>query len=193
MAVEAELYRVNPIENFDTCSMRYELDGGVKFLVLMTHACAEGCGPTIEIRGERGGVRYRHGRLIEVTGERSRKVSTLEQLHTNMQKGFVRCVRGEESESAAVATLEVARAHTVALNGASEAAGVVSVPREFVRETAVAEGKVLRSLEGIDDVFRKCEAGGMMLHESGLVPWSVGGGRKDLRGYRQFGGPKGGV
>jgi predicted dehydrogenase len=190
--VEAELYRVNPIENYDTCSLRYELPGGVKFLVLMTHACAEGCGPVTEIRCERGTVRFTHGRHVEVSGEGwVRKASTLEQLHANMQRGVVNWLRGEDSENAAVATLEVARGHTVAVNGVSEAASVLTVPGEFVRATPVEEGKVLRSLDGIDEIFATCAAGGMMLHESGLVPWSVAGGKKDLTGYSEFRGPRG--
>jgi predicted dehydrogenase len=192
VGVEAELYRVNPIENYDTCSMRYELPGGVPFLVLMTHACAESCGPTIEIRGEQGTVRLLHGRQIEVSGEgRARRASTLEELHANMQRGLARWVRGKESSEAAVATLEVARAHTVAVNGASEAAAVVTVPAAFVKVTAVGDGKVLRSLEGIERVFERCAAEGTMLGESGLVPWAGAAGKMCLRDYRHFSGPKG--
>jgi predicted dehydrogenase len=190
-SVEAELYRVNPIENYDTCSLRYDLPGDVPFLVLMTHACPESCGPTVEIVGERGRVRFVNQRQIEVTGDgRPRKVSSLEQLHANMQRGFASWVHGVERENAAVATLEMARCHTVAVNGASEASAVATVPSGFVTVSPVGDGKVLRSVKGIADVFATCAGRGEMLSECGLVKWAAKGGSKDLRGYNHFVGPK---
>ena len=54
--VQAELYRANPIENFDTCSVRIHTEQGIDLLVLLTHASCEIMDPTIEILGEKGSV-----------------------------------------------------------------------------------------------------------------------------------------
>ncbi len=190
-AVEAELYRVNPIENYDTCSLRVKVnraDGAVPIVVLMTHACAESAGPVVEIHGERGTLRVTHMRQIELNGEvQMRRAITLREVHGFMQRSFAAWVRGEEST---VATLEVARAHTVVVNGASEAAKVRTIAHEHVISEPVGGGNVLRSLPGIEMAFAKCAAEGKMLHELRQFGWTVAAGKKDLRGYREFGGIK---
>ena len=52
--VEAELYRANPIETYDTCTLRVTLLGGAALLVAMTHACAGTVDPVVTIEGGRG-------------------------------------------------------------------------------------------------------------------------------------------
>jgi predicted dehydrogenase len=66
ISVEAELYRVNPIENYDTCSLRVTLDNGARVLVLFTHACATSINPEIEIDTDRTQVRVMPARRIEI-------------------------------------------------------------------------------------------------------------------------------
>jgi predicted dehydrogenase len=188
--VEAELYRANPIQNYDTCSMRVKVkrrDGVVPIVVLMTHACAESAGPVVEIHGERGSLRFVNLRHIELNGLREeRKAATLREVHSLMQRAFAGWVRGEEIGG--IATLEVARAHTVVVNGASEASAVKTIPHEYVITEPVGGGNVLRSLPGIEKAFTTCAAQGKMLHELGEFEWTVAGGNKDLRGYRAFSG-----
>lgn len=40
LKIDVETYRANPIETFDTCAMRVEIEGGVELLYLVTHAIA---------------------------------------------------------------------------------------------------------------------------------------------------------
>jgi predicted dehydrogenase len=202
--VEAELYRVNPIENYDTCSLRLTLDGGVRVLVLMTHASTQQVEPTIVIKGDRGELRFDDMKSIELRGVRhAREADNYTRLHAHMQDAFAGLVRTGAGggggggggrtwgpSTQAIATLEVARAHTVAVNGASEASDVRTVPDRFVPETPSREGHTLRSIPGIETVLAQCAADGQMLHESGLVPWSTPAGMKDLHDYRHFAGPK---
>ena len=69
---------------------------------------------------------------------------------------------------------------------------VVSFTATVFREGHDALGvTAVLSKDGIDEIFATCAAEGMMLHESGLVPWSVAGGKKDLTGYSEFLGPRG--
>jgi predicted dehydrogenase len=187
--VEAELYRVNPIENYDTCSLRIHVkraDGVAPIVVLMTHACAESAGPVVEIHGERGSMRVSHMRHIELNGEvEVRRAMTLREVHGFMQRSFAAWVRGEECVG--IATLEVARAHTVVVNGASDAAKVRTIGHKHVISEPVGGGHVLRSLPGIEKAFAKCAVEGKMLHEMGEFEWTMAAGKKDLRGYRAFG------
>jgi predicted dehydrogenase len=64
--LEGELYRANPIENYDTAAVRANLPGGAELLFLTAHPVDQQCGPllryefehaTIEYPGEDGALR----------------------------------------------------------------------------------------------------------------------------------------
>jgi len=189
--VEAELYRCADIENYDTISMRLTVAGGATLLVLLTHACAATHHPSLYIKGRTGAVRWttdrkavaaRHGNGTEiVTAEYSSRVRMLERV--------ARLVRGIEDNDTAVATLETARCHTVAVNGASEATPVVGVPASAIEPTRIGAGSV-RAIAGIEEVFLECAAQGTMLHESGRLAFTQPAGALDLTGYDHFAGPR---
>lgn len=56
--MEAEIYRANPIEMFDTCALRIYTQKGAELLFYATHAVCEeqGCGPEFMLEGEKGTV-----------------------------------------------------------------------------------------------------------------------------------------
>lgn len=188
--VEAELYRAAPIENYDTIAMRLTVEGGASLLVFLTHACADTHHPVLLLEGASGQVVWttdckaaaaRLGAGVEVT-------TASEGRHGNMVQRFARLVRGIEDHDATIATLESARCHTIVVNGASAATPVYPVPAEATVE-APLNGGTVRAIRGIEDVFFKCADRRMMLHESGLLPFTQAPGSLDLRGYDHFAGP----
>ena len=50
VSLDAELYRVNPIENYDTSASRIRTDTHAELLVLLTHACRETLDPQISFQ-----------------------------------------------------------------------------------------------------------------------------------------------
>jgi predicted dehydrogenase len=58
LSVEAELYRANAIENYDTCSMRVIIEGNVPLIVGFTHACDTTIEPRVTIQTETSEIRY---------------------------------------------------------------------------------------------------------------------------------------
>jgi len=189
IAVEAELYRVNPIENFDTISMRVQLDTGASLLVLFTHACTQQHNPTIVIEGERGKVTRTNERIEIVIGDRNETIARGSDPQGATVRRFAKLVRAVPDDTTALATLEVARAQLAAVNGASEASVIHALPEVEV-ETSDFHGAPLRSVRGIESAIIACAASGRMLHESGLLSWTRPAGHKDLRGYTRFAGPK---
>ncbi|HEY1685026.1 MAG TPA: Gfo/Idh/MocA family oxidoreductase [Tepidisphaeraceae bacterium] len=185
--VEAELYRVNNIENYDTCSLRIGLANGISILVLFTHASESELDPVTIIRGEKGVIKIDGSVEIEGIGQllRSRQPE-FEELQHNMQTAFAQRLRGI---AAPIATLEMARAHTVAVNGASEASAVSEISDKFSR-TIRRDGQAQRIITGIETIFEQCQLQDKMLHESGLAPWSIAAGFKNLRSYKEFLGPR---
>lgn len=195
IAVEAELYRANRIENYDTCGLRITVQGPdhapIPVLVLLTHACAEAVQPLITVTAERGAARVGvQGRIQFEQDGQTETIATSVPTHQEMLRRFVELVQRRPPEGP-VATLELARPHLVAVNGASEAVAVTTVPAEHVRDTMSAEQRPLRVIPGIEALFRACEQRFQLPHETGLAAWATPAGRRDLRGYSHFAGPKG--
>ncbi len=56
--VEAELYRANAIENFETCTIRLTTRGDVPCLIALTHASNHNIDPEVDIRTEQAKLIY---------------------------------------------------------------------------------------------------------------------------------------
>lgn len=197
VTVEAELYRANPIENYDTCCLRYEVTGGATLLVGFTHACRRTIHPTVTLIGEHGTLRFWNSNRYEITvnassqgngnGAATQSLPAAPHVASLVTRGFAAYVLGDASPQ--VATLANARVHTVAINGASEACPVRSIPNDVIKVIPGSDGHPLRSVPGIEDALLACAADGQMLHESARVPWSAPAGTKDLRNYTHFTAP----
>ena len=190
-SVEAELYRARPIENYDTCSMRFTLPGGVPFVVLLTHAVSRLINPRVTITGTRGRVTvHLPERMVVEAGGKVEEVPLEADNYHHTPRNFARWVREGRRDGLSVATLENARAHSLAISAASQAAAVADVAPQYVDAVEGDAHGVLRTIRGIDTLFERCEASAKVLSELGDVPWAVKPGQLDLRGYRHFAGPK---
>lgn len=189
--VEAELYRAGPIENYDTVSMRITLKGDVSALALLTHACMQKVDPVVQITGDRGMIRVYGSNHAEITSTRGVQSVSLLGSRQHMIARFAKLVRGE-ADDRAVATLESAMPHLMAINGASEATAIRNVPKEHVESVPLEHGAMVHAAIGVEEAFVKAAREGRMLHESGRVPWSSPGGKRELGGFRRFKGPRGG-
>ena len=194
VSVEAELYRANDIENYDTASIKVVLDTGATFLLLVTHAALETVHPVIRLTGERGTATWRFDGDITLRDAWAGAEETIEPLDVEAQRAsmvsaFNRLARGTPDPDRSVATLEQARATLVAVNGASEAAPVHTVPASCIKVVEKDDGAAIRTIPGIEELFVQCAERGQMLHESGGANWTVPARGKDLSGYDHFAGP----
>lgn len=185
-SVEAELYRVYDIENYDTASQRF-MAAGVPVLVLLTHACRQSIGPIICLQGNSGSLRVDlSSRTAQVSSTRgTRMIQLSADSRMDAINAFAAHVKHRETPSA-LSTLEAARAHVVATNGASQAALVRTLPEEFIGGYISPDGDPGRFIPGIEHAMLACVEQQQMLHESSLVPWSVPPGQLSLLGYSQF-------
>lgn len=189
-AVTAELYRANAIENFDTCAVRVELDGGPTMLVFFTHASIRTQNPVIEITGSEGmvridgdGVRFSGKTAITVPLDKDRMVSMVRGITSHL--GEV-----HESDELLVVDLPLARPHVVVVNGVSEASLVHAIGPEHLSEFELAPTDVGVAIDGIEGVMSRCVEHRLLPSELGDVPWSRFAGRCSLRNYSVFFGPK---
>jgi hypothetical protein len=110
VAVEAELYRARRIENYDTCSLRLHLPGGVPLLVIFTHACQQGTHPVLTIHGAKGRVHWGFAgdiRAESADGKLLRTFPRDDRKFRNIVYRFTRLLRGLPTPEIALATLEV--------------------------------------------------------------------------------------
>ena len=187
-SLEAELYRAAKIENYDTASLRIQLQDGPRVQVLMTHACDKPDGPIIEIKGSRGSIYRTNGQSrVEIDGRvvQDEKINVYRRI--DMLKAFARTVRGEQIDRQFLATLEVARSHTLVVNAASQAASIKTVPDDQIKVLDWDESSV-RAIPHIDEIFADCAAKNQMLHESERLSFTEPASSIELTGYDSFAG-----
>jgi predicted dehydrogenase len=193
--VAAELYRANRIENFDTCSLRITLGGGVPLYVSYTHACATTVDPIVTVECENAILRYVAGRQIEIVTRGASGVGEVQTLpllhhpHSHMLRALQHCVRHDRTDNLC-ASLEMARAHVVALNVASEHSSIVDIPRDFIETSPGPDHAPLRAVRNIIPAMQACADKKQMLCETGLASWAVPAKNHAVpASYHHFAGP----
>jgi len=163
---------------------------GVPVVAAFTHAAATSVEPVIVIETDTGStLRYLSGRYIEIhtADGRTETLPLSANPHKHMLSAFAAWVRG--SHGLLGSSLEMARAHVVAVNAASEAAPVIDVPMEYIQRTTAHDGANLNAILGIVPALRACVAEDCLLHETGLAPWAQPTRTLAINGYHHFAGP----
>ncbi len=183
-SVTAELYRANRIESADTVAMRIVTADGLPLLFLATHACAQRLGPEIEVRGDRGSIHWtftetriaRHQAPIEIIANQSEE---------EVRRAMFAQLRARIADpSRFVCGLDIAAAHTLAVNGAHESSAVHEIDPALVQR--VVEGDAtFAAIIGIDTVIARCFAEERLFCEIG-APWAVPGRTVAMDGYQRF-------
>jgi len=172
--VEAELYRANPIENFDTAAMRARTGDGAEILFYATHASREENGPVFSYEFE-GGVARCSSRTSGIwaefaTGE-LKSYGVPDAGGMNKLWDAIRSVRTGERP---VCGLEAASSQTLCVNGMQESMPEI---RDFPGGLRhVLEEKESRRIwvEGLDDALADCYAANALPSELG-ISWSAKG------------------
>jgi predicted dehydrogenase len=188
--VRAELYRANPIENFDTCAIGATLDRDIRLTVALTHACTENFGPIVSIHGSRGWIEMSFGEVsIHVDGKTTKSPRNYADKLEQMVHTLSDVMRGRTRKTAA-ATAEVARPHLVLVNAASACVAVTTVGGADVKIVQNAETQTLTTIPGIESLVRAAAEWGQLFHESGQARWTQPAGSIDTTTYRHFDGPR---
>ncbi len=192
--VEAELYRANDIENFDTISCRVTLESGVTCLINMTHACEEAFNPYTVFNGTKGKlIRTVHYYQTETDKGiiRTDRNSGDHPVWEHMAERFGKLVRGQDDDQIGLATLETSRVPVAIVNACSEASEVANVPAEIIRTVNLPGEKTVKCIPGIEDAFRRSANEGKLLSELGCFDWTQKPGTFNMANYFHFAGPKG--
>jgi len=183
--VEAELYRANAIENFDTAAARVRTDEGVEILFIVSHVSNEDRGPVVCCEFEKAVVRCdsRTSGLWADLADGRRKdygVPDAEPMNKLWQS-----IAGVRDGTRPLCGLEAAAAQTLCMNGMQDSVPEIrDFPAALVRAVE-AEGKRRMIVEGLDETLAACYEAGRLPSEMG-VAWSAKGTAVDLRDYAAF-------
>jgi predicted dehydrogenase len=184
--VRAELYRANPIANYDTAALRCRTEEGVDVLFYTSHAVPAGLGPVGIYEFEKASISLEgwQGRCVaRYYDGRTKLYGQLDNCHGNKLWQCVDAVRTGQPVPCGVRT---ALSHTLCMNGAQDSsAGIGNFPEELIQTTGDGTEQ-LRWVTGLSDAVVQCFAQGILPSEHGGLTWALPGSLVDLRGYREF-------
>jgi len=184
--VVAELYRANPIENYDTAAIRCHTEEGAEILYYTAHPVHQEVGPTLRYEFERAVVTYDRGAgplRAEFNDGRTKVYGDPYADEAAKLWQSVACVRTGDRP---VCGLAAASAHTLCINGAQESpAQIRTFPDSLIRSEGHG-GDELIYVDGLLDTLGRCYDEGRLPSECEGVMWAQRGRQVDLRHYDRF-------
>jgi predicted dehydrogenase len=182
--VMAELYRIYPIENYDTVVCRAFTDEGVELLYYASHAISENMGPMFSFEFEEATVNY--GESIDEVVARDRKGN--EKLYGNPEsehplRKLFEAVRMIQEPGPILCGPEAALSQTLCMNGMQESAPrIQTFPETMIHRDVEKKGRFGR---GLDRELYDCYKRGILPSEAGF-PWACAGKPVKLENYSYF-------
>ena len=184
--VQAELYRANPIENYDTGALRCHTEEGVEIIFLTTHAVPETIGPVLRYEFEQAIVEYRAYEESMVARFRNGRVKDYGSPYTNEMGKIWQVAETVRSGALPACGIAGATPHILATNGAQESMWeITEFPAELIRQGGREEDPLIW-VEGLQQAVEACFEQACLPSELGTAPWARSGRLIDLRAYRRF-------
>jgi len=181
----AELYRANPISNYDTGVVRAWTASGVEVLFYSTHTTALLRGPEFVYEFGNACVRYDavSKQIVAELADGTRREYGSPDVDT--PRKLWDCVAAVRGGPAVACDVTAATAQTLCMNGMQESATpIAGFPPELLSRPG-ADGARVTVVAGLDDILIGAYDAGRLPAELG-VPWAVSGREVDLRGYDRF-------
>jgi predicted dehydrogenase len=171
VSVEAELYRANAVENYDTAALRIRLRNGAEALFYSTHAVPETIGPVACYEFEKATICYQ-GRAGNVFQARTCSGETV--VYGNPEAGGGKLWNTVEAVRAGVSStlcgIEAAGMHTCCIEAAQQTTIHQFSPDAI--KTKTDEDSSFTYAVGLDAVFVQCYNMNLLPSEFGTIPWS---------------------
>jgi hypothetical protein len=184
--VQAELYRANDIENYDTAALRCHTEDGVEILFYTAHPVNENIGPVFSYEFEDAVVEYAAYNAPIVARFRDGRVKDYGDPFADEGKKLWDAIEASRTRAPLACSISAAMSHTLAVNGAQESVeSIVDFPDDLVRRDD-QNGDALIYVEGLVETLGRCYDEGVMPSELGDVRWAKIGDIVDLRDYRHY-------
>jgi predicted dehydrogenase len=170
--VSAELYRAQPIENFDTAALRIETDTGVAIHFYASHSCTSNFDPEVIIEGTAGRVIWRHGAdyTVEPLGAARRRVPLGDEQSARLRM-FRNALGRLQDKNVFVCGTAIAREHTRCIQAAQRSGPVRDVPKEWVETNGEPGLRRQTWIVGVEETMRRAFEQARSLGEI-ACPWA---------------------
>jgi predicted dehydrogenase len=193
VSVQAELYRANPIENYDAAALRVMAEGNVEILFFGAHTVREEAHPSFSFEFENATIDYTaysgSGITARFKNGTSRNYDDPNAPGGEWEKLW-QTVDSIRTEEPVVCGIEAASAHTLCINGAQESSEIVSIPPENVRQELNGDNDSLTWVYGLREAFMRCYELNCLPADNNSLSWAKEGKVVDLLDYQLF--PSGG-
>lgn len=183
-ALQAELYRANGIENFDTCALRAITDAGCEALFLATHAVRRHDDPAFEYRCERATLVYNANPAVPPNRLAAVFPDGTIRDYGNPDPGtygkLAACLDAVESGGPVPCGIEAALPHLFTVNFLADRVPV----RPFPPQSVATDGEVTY-MPGLEEALLQCYADEKLPHELGLE-WAAPAPVESTAGYAGF-------
>jgi hypothetical protein len=171
--VTAELYRANPIENYDTAVVRCRTEAATEILFVVSHAVKTRRGPIFSCEFENATVNFADQPGATITVRLADGSSeSYGSPNDNRYEKLWASIRSARDNTPTVCGIEAASAHTNCAWAAQQSAReIIDFPPELI-ETQGVDGSRRRWVVGLGDVLEQCYSAFELPSEFG-VPWAM--------------------
>ncbi|MCK5740333.1 Gfo/Idh/MocA family oxidoreductase [bacterium] len=193
VAVQAELYRANDIDTYDTISLRARLDNGVSLLFVASHASETVFNPEMTIQCELGTViRDMAGGQTTIEYFSGRRETFNDLSFNSRHRVFETAVSLFHGETKPYCSLEIGRSQTLTINGAHESCPEITPIPVSEIETEALETELgqdasdtRKIVKGIDHMIEDAYVLGKTFSEIN-VSWAKSSPEFKLENYTHF-------
>ena len=182
--VTGELYRANPIQNYDTAALRARTASGVEVLFYATHAVKDLVGPVHDWEFKHAHVIYAGDRQEFTARFADGTTRSYGDPNADSMKKVVDVVDAVRSGAEVACPLEAASAHTLCMNGLQESAEIAEFEPSLIK-VEDPTGDPIRWVPGLGSVLTQCYEKAVLPAEV-HIPWARPGRTIDLRNFKSF-------
>ncbi len=184
--VNAELYRVNNIENYDTAFARVETQNGVELIYYASHATREQINPTFYYEFEKAKVMYgefegiKKNKIIANFKDGSQKVYDAK--GDEMGKIWL-ALDAIRNKKQILCGPEAAISQTICINGMQESMPlIIDLPAKMIKFDKELN---MKWADGLNSIIKECYQNWRLPSESN-IPWARLGKKIELSDYKYF-------
>ena len=180
--VQAELYRANAIENFDTAAIRCHTECGVEVLFYTSHAIAERSGPRSRFEFEHAHVDFDfNGAGDFVAHFRDGRIKHYGNPNFDRHEKIWQSIDAVRTGRPLACGIPAAMAHAVCVAAAQESAGAVAEFPPRLRRTLGDNGDSMVAIDRLGEHLAECYDREILPSEHPAIEWSRPGRLIDLR------------
>lgn len=173
--VQAELYRANPISNYDTAAFRIFTRCGTEILFYTTHACNKLRGPEFIYEFEQGVVTFERGGEVTAHGQDGTVKTYGAPDADGVYAKFWDTVAAVRGQGEVICGIETAMMQTRCINAAHlSCPEIADFPRDLVYKKGIP-GAQTRVMTGLTEELEAAFTAKLLPHENGKSPWLKGG------------------